>query len=133
MSAMGRNESPANGCSPSNSGALPGRVISAPFQPQAMAPRGFTQNIADPGRYQSMIEAAGIAKRANVPLEYLDIGGGYPAEYGDPVPPIGAFFSVIKWFTKQIYRFLQQNIDLFSSVVVRLFPWSAALCFLDFF
>ncbi|MEN6543249.1 type III PLP-dependent enzyme [Parvibaculum sp.] len=44
----------------------------------------------------AMAEAVAIAQRANVPIEYLDIGGGYPAEYGDPVPPIGAFFSVIK-------------------------------------
>ncbi len=51
----------------------------------------------DPEAYRvAMKEAADIARRADVPIEYLDIGGGYPAEYGDPVPPIGAFFSVIR-------------------------------------
>lgn len=51
----------------------------------------------DPEAYRvAMKEAAGIAQRANVPIDYLDIGGGYPAEYGDPVPPIEAFFSVIR-------------------------------------
>lgn len=51
----------------------------------------------DPEAYRvAMAEAAVIAQRANVPIDYIDVGGGYPAEYGDPVPPIETFFSVVK-------------------------------------
>lgn len=51
----------------------------------------------DPQAYRlAMGAAAGIAKRAQVPIEYLDVGGGYPAYYGDPVPPIEAFLDAIR-------------------------------------
>ena len=51
----------------------------------------------DPEAYRlAMIEAVDIATRAGVPLEYLDVGGGFPAEYGDAVPPMTAFFDVIR-------------------------------------
>lgn len=50
----------------------------------------------DPDAYRlAMIEAAEVAKRAGVPIEYLDVGGGFPGAYGSPVPPMTAFFEVI--------------------------------------
>lgn len=50
----------------------------------------------DPDAYRlAMIDAAAIIREAGVPVEYLDIGGGFPVEYGTPVPPITAFFDVI--------------------------------------
>lgn len=50
----------------------------------------------DPDAYRlAMIEAADVAKRAGVPIEYLDVGGGFPGAYGSPVPPMTAFFDVI--------------------------------------
>lgn len=51
----------------------------------------------DPQAYRlAMGAAADIAKRAQVPIEYFDIGGGFPAEYGEPVPPLEAYFDVIR-------------------------------------
>lgn len=50
----------------------------------------------DPDAYRlAMIDAAEIIREAGVPIEYLDTGGGFPVEYGTPVPPITAFFDVI--------------------------------------
>lgn len=39
--------------------------------------------------------AAGVARHANVPIEYLDVGGGFPATYKMQVPPLSAYFDVI--------------------------------------
>lgn len=51
----------------------------------------------DPDAYRiAMREAAGIARRAGVPIDYLDVGGGFPVEYGEVVPPLEDFFAVIR-------------------------------------
>jgi ornithine decarboxylase len=51
----------------------------------------------DPDAYRlAMIEAAEVIGRAGVPIEYLDVGGGFPGEYGSPVPPMSEFFDVIR-------------------------------------
>jgi len=44
----------------------------------------------------AMTLAADVMARANVPLEYLDVGGGFPAAYGEPVPPLSEYLSAIK-------------------------------------
>lgn len=50
----------------------------------------------DPQAYRlAMIEAAEVAKRAGVPIAYLDVGGGFPGAYGSPVPPLAEFFDII--------------------------------------
>src|SRR3546814_10407847 len=38
-----------------------------------------------------------IAARAGVPLRYLDVGGGFPADYiGENAPPLEEYFAVIR-------------------------------------
>jgi ornithine decarboxylase len=53
----------------------------------------------DPGAYRRAIELAGAVLRAaraqGLRLELLDIGGGLPARYMEPVPPIGAYGRAI--------------------------------------
>jgi ornithine decarboxylase len=53
----------------------------------------------DPYAYARAIELAGVVMRAarshRLQLELLDIGGGLPARYTEPVPPIGAFAAAI--------------------------------------
>ncbi len=50
----------------------------------------------DPEAYRiAMGEAADVARRAGVPIAYLDVGGGFPAEYGTPVPPLSAYLETI--------------------------------------
>ncbi|HEX7775149.1 MAG TPA: type III PLP-dependent enzyme [Parvibaculum sp.] len=51
----------------------------------------------DPLAYRVAMQAAAeIAREASVPIEYLDVGGGFPVTYGDPVPPFEAFFEAIR-------------------------------------
>jgi ornithine decarboxylase len=51
----------------------------------------------DPEAYRMALgSAADVRNRAHVPIEYIDIGGGFPAFYGVPVPPLEAFFDVIR-------------------------------------
>ncbi len=51
----------------------------------------------DPLAFRVAMEAAAKnAGAAGVPIEYLDVGGGYPVTYGEAVPPIEAFFDVIR-------------------------------------
>lgn len=51
----------------------------------------------EPQAYRSaMGAAADVANRAGVPIEYLDVGGGFPADYGEPIPPLEAFFDAIR-------------------------------------
>jgi ornithine decarboxylase len=51
----------------------------------------------DPSAYKRAIkDAASVIKAANVPVEILDIGGGFPVEYpGQDVPPLSDFITAI--------------------------------------
>lgn len=50
----------------------------------------------DPDAFQVAMELAmKVADKASVPLEYLDVGGGFPAIYKMNVPPLRDFFEVI--------------------------------------
>ena len=51
----------------------------------------------DPLAWSRAIALAGeVAREAGVPLEVLDVGGGFPAAYpGMEPPPLGAFFAAI--------------------------------------
>ncbi|WP_293550066.1 type III PLP-dependent enzyme [Parvibaculum sp.] len=52
---------------------------------------------ADPHAYYLALGAAAdVARRAGVPLEYIDVGGGFPADYGEPIPPLEDFFDAIR-------------------------------------
>jgi ornithine decarboxylase len=44
----------------------------------------------------AMTIAADVIQRAEVPLEYLNVGGGFPAAFTAPVPPLADYFSAIK-------------------------------------
>lgn len=51
----------------------------------------------EPAAYSvAMTLAADVMARAQVPLEYLDVGGGFPAAYGQPVPPLEDYFEAIR-------------------------------------
>lgn len=51
----------------------------------------------DPMAYRMAMEvAADVVRRSGVPISYFDIGGGFPADYGDPIPPLEAYFDVIR-------------------------------------
>ena len=52
----------------------------------------------DPSAYKRAIkEAANVIKNANVTVDVLDIGGGFPVEYpGQDVPPLSEFMNAIK-------------------------------------
>jgi ornithine decarboxylase len=64
-----------------------------------LVPHGLTFHVGsqtlDPGAYRRAIELAGAVLRAartrGLRLELLDIGGGFPARYTKPVPPIAAY------------------------------------------
>jgi ornithine decarboxylase len=68
-----------------------------------LEPHGLTFHVGsqalDPGAYRRAIELAGAtlcaARTQGLRLELLDIGGGLPARYTEPVPPIGAYGRVI--------------------------------------
>lgn len=50
----------------------------------------------DPAAFRIAMElAAKVRDRAGVPLEYLDVGGGFPAIYKMNVPPLQDYFDVI--------------------------------------
>ena len=51
----------------------------------------------DPDAYRKSLEVAvAIARDAGVEISYYDIGGGFPADYGDPIPPLAEYFDVIR-------------------------------------
>ena len=54
----------------------------------------------DPGAYARAIELAGVVMRAarthRMQLDLLDLGGGLPARYTTPVPPLRAFGAAIE-------------------------------------
>lgn len=51
----------------------------------------------DPSAYRnSLAVAVDVVKRAGVQVEYYDVGGGFPADYGDPIPPLDAYFDAIR-------------------------------------
>lgn len=51
----------------------------------------------DPDAYRVAMElAAKVAGRAGVPIEYLDVGGGFPGHYTKDIPPLTAYFDVIR-------------------------------------
>lgn len=51
----------------------------------------------DPEAYRIALGAAAdVARRAGVPIEYFDVGGGFPAHYGEPIPPVEAFLEAIR-------------------------------------
>jgi ornithine decarboxylase len=50
----------------------------------------------DPAAFRVAMELAeGVRDRAGVALEYLDVGGGFPAIYKMNVPPLADYFGVI--------------------------------------
>lgn len=50
----------------------------------------------DPGAFRVAMEMAmKVAEKAGVPLEYLDVGGGFPASYKQDVPPLQSYFDTI--------------------------------------
>lgn len=50
----------------------------------------------DPAAFHVAIElAAKVRDQAGVPLDYLDVGGGFPAAYRMNVPPLQAYFDAI--------------------------------------
>lgn len=57
---------------------------------QSVATSAWVQAIASVGRLMRQLSADGIR------LEMLDIGGGFPARYGDPVPTIEQIGAVIE-------------------------------------
>ncbi|WP_339834061.1 type III PLP-dependent enzyme [uncultured Parvibaculum sp.] len=51
----------------------------------------------DPDAYRIAMEmSASVASRAGVRLEYLDVGGGFPAIYEAGTPPLAVYFDVIR-------------------------------------
>ncbi|MEQ9795943.1 type III PLP-dependent enzyme [Parvibaculum sp.] len=51
----------------------------------------------DPDAFRVAMElAVKVADKAGVPLEYLDVGGGFPAIYKMNVPPLRDYFEVIE-------------------------------------
>ena len=57
---------------------------------QSVATSAWVQAIASAGRTMRQLRADGIT------VQMLDIGGGFPAYYGDPVPSIGQIGAVIE-------------------------------------
>ena len=50
----------------------------------------------DPAAFRVAMEMAkAVAGEAGVPLEYLDVGGGFPASYNGDVPPLQSYFDAI--------------------------------------
>ncbi len=72
---------------------------------RAVHAAGFPTGIAfhvgsqcsDPGAYRSAMKAAAaVIREAGVPIHFLDVGGGFPANYANQdVPPLESFFEVI--------------------------------------
>jgi ornithine decarboxylase len=68
-----------------------------------LVPHGLTFHVGsqalDPVAYARAIDLAGAVLQAalthGLRLELLDIGGGLPARYVDPIPPIGAYAGAI--------------------------------------
>jgi ornithine decarboxylase len=68
-----------------------------------LVPHGLTFHVGsqalDPGAYARAIDLAGAVLRAarthRLQLELLDIGGGLPARYTEPVPPLRAYQRAI--------------------------------------
>jgi ornithine decarboxylase len=68
-----------------------------------LVPHGLTFHIGsqalDPGAYARAIDLAGAVLRAarthRLQLDLLDIGGGLPARYTEPVPPLWAYHRAI--------------------------------------
>ena len=52
----------------------------------------------DPGAYSTAIEsAATVIREAGVPIRYLDVGGGFPANYDNhATPPLEDYFAAIE-------------------------------------
>ena len=77
---------------------------------RALVPYGLTFHVGsqavDPAAYGRAIELAGSVMRATlahgIRLELLDIGGGLPARYTEPVPPPEAFGRVIARALEQL-------------------------------
>ncbi|MDO8287870.1 MAG: type III PLP-dependent enzyme [Parvibaculum sp.] len=66
----------------------------------------------DPSAYRKSLEVAvAVAKQAGVEISYFDIGGGFPADYGDPIPPLEEYFEVIR----QAQRDLAINVPLYAE------------------
>ncbi len=63
---------------------------------QCMATSAWVQAIASMGRLMSQLQSDGIR------LEMLDIGGGFPARYDDPVPAIGDIGRVVSRAIEQL-------------------------------
>ena len=56
---------------------------------QCVATSAWVQAIASVGRLMRQLQSDGIR------LEMLNLGGGFPAQYGDPVPSIGQIGTVV--------------------------------------
>ncbi|UCH76068.1 MAG: type III PLP-dependent enzyme [Rhodospirillales bacterium] len=52
----------------------------------------------DPGAYRTAMDsAAAVIRAADVPIRYLDVGGGFPANYDNhAAPPLEDYFSAIR-------------------------------------
>lgn len=52
----------------------------------------------DPGAYRTAMDsAAAVIRAAGVPVRYLDVGGGFPANYDNhAAPPLEDYFAVIR-------------------------------------
>jgi len=66
----------------------------------------------DPDAYRVAMEmSAEVAARAGVKLEYLDVGGGFPAVYKKETPPLSTYFDVIQ----AAYERLGLELPLFAE------------------
>lgn len=73
---------------------------------RAVHEAGFRTGIAfhvgsqcsDPSAYLTALEVtAEVIREANVPIHYIDVGGGFPARYANcDVPPLEDFFAAIR-------------------------------------
>jgi ornithine decarboxylase len=52
----------------------------------------------DPGAWRTAMESAdSVIREAGVPIDYLDVGGGFPASYENhEAPPLEAYFAAIR-------------------------------------
>lgn len=57
----------------------------------------------DPMAYRhSMQVAVDVVRAAGVEVSYMDVGGGFPADYGEPIPPLEAYFDVIRTAKREL-------------------------------
>ncbi|MBO0874080.1 MAG: type III PLP-dependent enzyme [Pseudonocardia sp.] len=83
------------GCSQAEAAALLGRARAIGLDAAGLAFHVGSQQ-ARPAAFVDAVEAAArVADAAEVPVRLLDVGGGFPVRYRDPVPGIGEFAAAI--------------------------------------